>query len=244
MTIFLTPDNERSFSALIDRVILETGRIGSLLSVAGWANQVIRECQALGLFRRDRIEDQIVPTGSPYIWYPPRYFRTFAQLRFATQDIVPTKLVAGMRTSDCPAYYYAADDYFVFAGYMSGEAINYLAYMWAKPLRYFARDGENTAALGGGPYTTREAFYNTDADTWYYWDGTQYMSSLGNTVLEALYRQNAMNWLVDEWFELIKEGTKAKVWNSFGDARATAAYASYKAQQTLMRNTVGFEQEA
>jgi hypothetical protein len=67
--------------------------------------------------------------------------------------------------------------------------------------------------------------------------GDAYVTTLSNTVEEALRRDNALNWLVMDWFEVILEGTKTKLFKQYGDERQVASYALYKQGQAVLRNT-------
>ena len=42
---FRTPDNELSFSGLIDKALIQTGRVAQFYQTTGYLNSVIRECQ-------------------------------------------------------------------------------------------------------------------------------------------------------------------------------------------------------
>lgn len=249
MTLFVTPENERSFSALVDRIMRETGHVSAFLSVAGWVNQTVRECQALGLFVRDLVEDVVtVPDANPRVWTRPQYFRSLKAFKFNTSGMKPVRIVPGMSLEEYSYWWYAADDYYVFGGMYTGEGLGVAAYYWAKPLRYYAKLGEAVPSSLGGPYAVRPAYFDIDTDAWMYLNdaGTAYVSTLGSgqEAVEALRRRNAMNWLIQDWWDMIKDGAKAKVFQSKGDPRSNAAFANYKNGQNLLRMTVGFEVEA
>ena len=243
---FLTPANERSFSALVDRIVLETGRQQALLSVIGYVNLTVRECQTLGLFARDLLEEQVTATANPHIYTRPVNFRSLRAVRYDTLNYYPKMKRPGKTVADASAYFYAADNYYAFHGVMEGEVISLANYYWAKPLRYFGRLGTTTSGYQGGPYTNRPAYYDTDTDTWMYLNvgETAYTDDLGDDDEEELRQRNAMNWLIQDWWDMIAEGTKAKVFKGYKDDRAAAAYAAYSNDQDMFRNTVGIEAEA
>jgi hypothetical protein len=246
---FKTPQNERSFSALVDRVILETGRQSALLSVIQYVNLSVRECQTLGLFSRDLLEEQVTATANPHIYTRPRNYRSLRAVRYDTLDYYPKMRRPGRAVQNASAFYYAADDYYAFHGVQEGEVITMANYYWAKPLQYFGRLGTITTGYPGGPYDNRLAYYDISTDKWQYLNDTS-TAYVDEGVIadgedeEETRRLNATNWLVDDWWDMILAGAKAKLFKDFKDERATAAYAFYSQMQDMMRNTVGIEAEA
>lgn len=248
---FLTPQNERSFSALVDRVVKETGREQALLSVVGYANLTVRECQSLGLFARDLIEETIVATANPHIFTRPRgsvygSYRSLRAVKYATLSYYPKMVRPGRAIEGKTAYYYAADNYYAFHGVQVNEEIHQASYYWAKPLRYFGRLGTITTGYVGGPYTNRPAYLDIDTDTWMYLNvgETAYVDDLGDDDEEDLRQRNAMNWVLEDWWDVVAEGVKAKLFKAVKDERAGAAYAAFAESREILRNTVGIEAEA
>lgn len=247
---FQTPTNEKSFSALIDNVILASGKPQSLISIVGFANATIRECQALGLFARDMIEDSVVVpsdnTTSYYTWTrDTKTFRSLRTVKYLTAAVYPELILPGKKQDGRTWFYYAADDYFVFNGVAAGETIAFAKYYWAKRLAYYAQLGVTTTAFPGGPYATRPAYYDETLEAWQYLntDGNAYVSTTGDTAVDTARQLAAMNWLISDWYDVILSGTKAKIFNSSSDPRSAAEYSLYKQLQTSMRNTVGLEGE-
>lgn len=243
---FRTPINEKSFSGLIDAAVLVTGKPGSLISITQFANAVIRECQALGLFAQDMTEDTlVVPDGqsTTYTWNRPSFFRSLRTVKFQNANVFPKFIQPGRKQLDEEFFYYAADNYFVFSGAKAGENINYALYKWSTPLAYYAQNGVVTTAFPGGPYDVRPAYFDIAEDKWQYWTGTAYADTTGVPATDAAYELLSMNWLVDQWYDLILAGTKAKMFTSGGDPRAPAAFSDYKNMQKLLQNTSSYESE-
>lgn len=249
---FQTPQNEKSFSGLIDQVLLDTGRTAAMLSAIQYANATIRECHALGLFYSDLIEDQIILTGSPFIWTRPFKFRKLrtAQIdeyKNFEPDFGYMKMKLPGRQQGCEdRYYYAADDYFVFVGGTSGFHLNTATYYWPKSFQYYSRLGATGVAnYPGSGYTTRPAYYDKIAEEWMYLNlvGTAYVNTLGDPTEEEIRRNNAMGWMTRQWYELIQEGTKNKIFNLFGDSRAGPTFSMYKSMQGDLKSSVQFESE-
>lgn len=242
---FLNPQNEKSFSAIVDGVVLETGRPDNFLTALQFVNLTIRECQSMGLFPQDRIEDQIVVDAIPFIWTRPPYFRSLGAVKYGC-GVYPKFRVPGSSQQDECYYYYAADDYFVFTGVTVGDKLNLMMYMHSKPLMYYSRLGVDTTAFFGGPYATRLAYFDIATDLWMYLNGTSdgYVATTGDVNVDAARRKLSGNWLTKDWTDLISNGAKAKVFAQFGDTdRANRAYAAYKTTQKLLSVTGGFEAE-
>lgn len=243
---FQTPINEKSFSSLIDAAVLATGKPGSLISITQYANAVIRECQALGLFAQDMLENTLVVPDNQttvYTWTRPAFFRSLRTVKYAVANVYPKFIKPGRKALDEDFFYYAADQYFVFSGAKAGENINTATYYWSTPLAYYARNGVVTTSFPGGPYATRPAYYDIAAGVWYYWTGSVYALTTGVTATDTAYRLLTMNWLVDQWWDLILAGTKAMQFNAAGDPRAGAQFSNYKNMQKLLQNTSSDETE-
>jgi len=248
---FLTLANERSFSSLIDRVVLETGKTSSLLSIVGYANMTIRECQTFGLFAQDLLEEDFTSDAQPYIWYRPNYFRSLQSAKYATQLKYPMLRRPGVgKNNDDPIFFYAADNYYVFSGTLQSEVVHFANYYWQKPLVYYARLGAVTTGFPGGPYVARPAYFDLLTDTWMYLNiaGDAYVADTPPVVYTAdqqlTKRKNTANWIILDWFDMVTEGAKAKILKQFGDERAPAAYSLYKQFQKTFLMSSGFEAEA
>lgn len=248
---FQTPQNERSFSGLIDQVLLDTGRPASLLSAIQYANATIRECHALGLFHSDLLESyRPVIDASPFVFTKPtvdtRKFRKIRTMQFASSLIYPQLKLPGRQLADFDEYYYAADDYFVVVGGIIGEYLNTAIYFWPKSFIYYPRLGAtNVPNYPGTNYTYRPAYHDTELDSWMYLlaDQSGYASTISDPTVEATRRLNATNWLQTEWYELVQEGTKNKIFNLFGDPRASSTFSLYKSMQKDLVTSVMFESE-
>lgn len=240
---FQTPANERSFSSLIDEAILVTGKPGSLISAVAAANLTVRECQSFGLFARDLIEEDITTDAEPYVWTRPAYFRSIRAVKYPCIGEHVSLALPGRIQKNLCHFFYAADDYYVFKGIGTGQVIKLANYYWRKPLVYYGRLGTSTVQYPGGPYASRPAYFDISTDLWMYLNaaGDAYVTTLSDPTEEALRRANATNWLVDDWRDLILSGTKAKLWNSGSDPRGVVEFSAYKQNQTLLRNTVGYE---
>lgn len=248
---YQTPANEKSFSGLVDAVIMATGKPGSLVNIVQYANTVVKECQSLGLFAQDMIEDAIdvaVTDNQPIIWNRPPLFRILRTVKYQNCGVYPKLMLPGRLQKDQKYYYYAADNYFVFKGtegQFVSDQIQYAMYRWQPALGYFNQLGVNSAIFPGGPYATRPAFYDLAAAKWQYLNATNdgYVDTTGDPAVDAQRQAVSMNWLIDQWWELILSGTKSKVFAASGDPRGAAEYSIYNQLKATMKNTVQYEGE-
>lgn len=242
---FVTPDNEQSFSSIVDDVIVTTGRAAAIRSIISAANLTVRECQTFGLFARDLLEETFVGDVVPFIWTRPNYFRSVRTAKYMTSCEFPKLLLPGKYQDGQSYYYYAADDYYAFVGLQVGETLAMANYYWQKALIYYSRLSQVTTTWAGGPYATRPAYFDQAVEQWMYLNGTNngYVSILGDPVEEALRRKNTTNWIITDWRDMVLSGTKAKIFKSFGDDRQVAEYSFYKQTQKLFAQTVGVEGE-
>lgn len=246
---FQTPDNERSFSSLVDQVIIETGQTAALRAVVQAANLTIRECQAVGLFAPDLLEEQVVTIAQPHIYFVLPNLRRLRTAYYVTAAVYPKLILPGRKmkldSMQEDYYFYRAQNYYAFMGAAVGETINIANYYWAQRLVYYARVGAPSNSYPGAPYSLRPAYWDDVQQAWLYLQANNVDYALTTTDLDGgIARQNAaMNWILFEWFDMISDGTKAKIFNLKGDARATASYAQYKANQETLRRSKSFEAE-
>lgn len=250
---FETPEEQCSFSALVDAAIIETGGASGIAKVTQYANQVIRECQQAGLFQHDSEELAVIATANPYLWETPPYFRVMRgvqypdQIDFDGKLVVPDFIQPGKAQRGKRHLYYATNGSFVFGGISVGERINLAYYLWSKRFLYYARpeaaDRLKTAHLLSNP-KLRQAYFNIEEGAWYYLsaNNADYVLTLNNPALEALYRTNSMQWLVRDHWDLVLNGTISKVFTKRGDpAKSAPYYSQYQQAKTALAQTSGLE---
>jgi hypothetical protein len=249
-TPFKTPPNELSFSGLIDAAIMATGKPNLLTNAVSYANAVVRECQALGLFARDMIEDALlVPSdqdpNSAYVWTRPPLFRSLRAVKYISADVYPKLALPGRIQRNTRHYFYAADNYFTFKGACAGETIATATYYWSRRLGYYGALNVSTANFPGGPYDIRPAFYDTDEQKWQYLNTaeTAYVDTTGDPVVDAARQLIVSNWLVQDWYDLILSGTINKILTRGGDPRSGAEFSNYTRMQAVMKSSTAYESE-
>lgn len=230
--LYKTPEEEMSFSALIDQALRITGRVTALEQAVSYGNAVFRECQGLGLFDDDALEESYVTDAEPYIFTPTRLHRRIWTAHYVERDIYPRFIRPGRKQNDVvDNFYYKANSYFAFRGIREGETLNLFNYYWLPSLRYYRRL-EDTSSINAD-YDIRPAYYNPFTDTWSYYDTTTgtYIDTLGTDALNEAAQGKSLNWLVTKWYDLVLEGVKGKLWTAVNDDRGKTSFSLYKSYQ-------------
>jgi len=218
-----------TFTAAIDTVIARSGRPDRRADIISHARLTMRECQVLAWFERDLIEDQLAATADPFIWEFPQTFRQMRTVQYPGlfdpqgSPVYPEKINPGRKQRLERYYWYpTGGDSLVFYGHggsASGAANINIAY-WAyfNPLKYYA-SGE-----------TKPANYTIEDLAWTYPGG-----ATTDAEKEAA-RAKVTNWLLFDWFDIVIEGTLAKLYKMNDDPRAASTFGLYKSlQKDLLR---------
>lgn len=208
------------FSELVDEAALRAGRPDRKADIKSWANSTIRECVVLAYFARDMVEDTITADAAPYIWTKPNNFRLLRTAKYPS-GIYPKFAAPGKRQDSFDYFYYGGPTYFVFAGVDSGSEISVAYYAYPIRLKYY----------DGTTGNERPAIYDRETETWTYWNGTIYVSTLGSTALDEAAQTLVTNWILQDWYDLGLEGTMAKLFKSIDDKRAGSTFGLYKSFQ-------------
>lgn len=217
-----------TFSSLIDDAVLISGRgKPARPRLIRYARSSMREAQTLALFHNDRTEDTLTVDNSPFIWTKPNTFRIMETVKYPDNvypDFIPPGRLQRQPSDLGEDYYYAAQDYFAFAGLEITNTIDVSYFSWFAPLIYFdAKD--------------RPAIYDLETLAWTYRDNDgNFIAALATAVLEQAARDKVTNWLLFRWNELVSEGTLAKQFKILNDQRAGSTFALFKSfQKDLMR---------
>ena len=75
---------------------------------------------------------------------------------------------------------------------------------------------------------------------WQYLDANgDYIDTLGTTLLDEAARALVTNWLIFDWFDLVLEGTLAKIFKINADQRAVSTFALFKSfEKDLLKGEV------
>lgn len=207
-----------TFSALIDDAVARTGRRNLRNDIIAYARQSLRECQIIAEFNEDMTEDTITATADPHIWTKPQYFRKFRRqgVRFGIANlrgelIYPKQVQPSQRQQELDYYYYHGADYVVFKGVQAGVQIDVAYFSFFRKLPYYE-------------IAARPATFSLETETW------SYLTAVSDAEKEAA-RALVTNWLLFDWYDMILEGTVAKVLKAVGDPRAPSSFALFKSLQ-------------
>lgn len=210
-----------TFSQLIDETIAKAGRgLAARSSLVAYARSTMRECQLQAMFEKDRVEDQITATATPHIWTRPKSFRMMETVYYPAIGVFPHFKGPGRRQkSDHEYIYYAASNYYIFPDVENGDLIDLSYFNYFTPLVYFEQ-------------AERPARYFADLGEWQYLDGNgDYVLTLGTDALDEAARDLVSNWLLFDYYDVIVEGTLAKIFKTNADQRAVSSFALYKSYQ-------------
>ncbi len=213
-----------TFSQLIDEAIQLTGRgPAARPRLIAYSRSSMREAQVKALFHKDRNEDILTVDASPFIWTPPVTIRIVETVIFPNEvypDFITPSRKQRLPSSLGDAFYYAAQNYYVFSGVDINDAINISYFTYFSPLLYFT-------------IKERPARFDLETLTWEYLDNDgNHVSSLSTTALEQAARDKVTNWMIFNWFELILEGTLAKQFKIVKDERARTSFALFEKFKT------------
>lgn len=219
-------DQTFTLNAVVTEVMNRSGRRDRIYDIVSYVNQTLKECNSLAFFEKSTVEDQITAATDNYIWPKPRLFKEMRTVLYPLQ-IYPKYMVPGKVQYDQRYYYYYGPTYVVFAGTTAGELISINYFKHIQRLKYWNLDTENQPAYW-------DAVADNGVGAWYYWDGSAYVTTLGDDDLEEAARDAVSNWLLIDYYDSIIEGTLAKIYKSINDDRAAACYALYKQHQDII----------
>lgn len=256
------------FSELVDEAVSRSRRPDKQADITSYANQTLRELQSMknGAFTKDLVETSVqvaVTDTSPYIWSRPEHFRIMRAVAYksfmgAVGRVWPKFLRIGKRQDEHDYYYYAAADYFVFAG-VGGPTNNPNAGAIAQfgpitiELAYYAKFRRYQYYNIG----LRPAVYSRDLETWSFNlinipttppDIGDVPSLLPPNNTFNTQQQYAIylvtNWLLKDYYDTVLEGTLAKLFKAVGDARAGSSFALFKSMEDNLVADEAFESMA
>lgn len=206
------------FSELVDEVMAETKRAVDKPQIMSFVNATIRECQTVNgvLFEKDMIED-IATTGSanPYLWTRPARFRKMQAVQYSASTAFPKFVMPGVKITEQGCYWYAASNYMAFFGAGSLAEIRLAYFIYSRRLSYYDAG-------------SRPAVFDRETEQWSY--AAEYVTDDE----KALARDLSAHWLLESWYDCIKEGTVAKILKRANDQNTNQSFAAYKSFQALL----------
>jgi hypothetical protein len=210
----------KTFSGAVDEAINRSGRRDRTADIVSYVRSTLRECTVLkgNIFKSDHRELSLTVDASPFIWNLPTEFRQLLIVEYPYWTsrgdvIVPDEVPLGHRRDPSGYWFYRTIDSLVFNGIAVGDStkIAYASYQKAVPYYEVAN---------------RPARFDLETDSWIY-----HANYTGSDTLNETARGLVTNWLLFRWFDLIVEGTLAKLYKTVGDPRSTSSYALYKQYQ-------------
>lgn len=218
-----------TFSSVVDEVVSRTGRGDRLQNIADYVNNTISETSTLEFFRKDLVEDQIEPDGSdPFYWEYPFNFRMLLAVRGSDglflRAFKPGPMQQG-EDAQVRGFWYQAGNYVAFGG-------RYIAQWSTLDLAYYTYP----ARLAYYAEAARPARFDLETLSW------TYLTAVTDEEKETA-RGLVTNWMIyGTWYDMVIEGTLAKLWKNLKDDRAVPTYSNYKQMQTSLRNNEPHDQ--
>lgn len=210
-----------TFSALVDDAISRSKRKDRTADIVSYARSTMRECQVLAFFEQDMIEDSLTVDQLPFQWSRPFRLRTI--LAAKPQEVFSRRdkkrwfknRPPGQMVRDLDYYMYLSGDTYIFTGteLATADVIDIAYFTYARKFVYYAT-------------ADRPASFDDETEAWTYhadYDDT--------TTTQATARELVTNWLLRQWYDLLLEGTLAKIFKQVGDERSRTAFSLYKSQQ-------------
>lgn len=177
----------------------------------------------LDFFDQSLVEIEITVDAVPFIWDRPRNLRSILAIRTPYFDrrnkpIFAKERKPGMEVADDEFYFYLSGNSYAFNGLAVGDTLQMAYYEYSVPLNYYA------------DVTERPARFDLETGVW---DYHQAYEASDETKLNA--EVLVSNWLLFFWYELIAEGTQAKLYKLVNDeARMRMSYALYNQDKKIL----------
>ena len=226
-----------TYSQLVDRAVSRLVRPDAQNNVEDFVNQTIRDAHSTPdnravLYPKNMVEDTLTTNvTSPYIWTPPVGFQKMLTVRYPgiltpkwPGGVYPEFKIPGKGQNNEDYYYYRAGAYYAFAGCgASGESIDVAYYSFPNRLKYYAE-------------AARPASYDL-ATGWSYLAAYD-VSDITRANAQAL----VANWLIQDWYDFVFEGTMSKMFKLLKDTeRAATHYSAYQQQRTQLFTSEAIE---
>lgn len=210
-----------TFSAIIDTVVQRSLRRDRINDIVSYARATLRECQVLAFFEQDMIEAELSVTSTPFLWERPIHLRTILAAKpkevFSRRgnELWFKNRPPGEKTQNEHYYLYLSGSSFVFTGtgLAIGDVIDVAYFNYSRRFPYY-------------PAGDRPATFDDETETWTYLPAYDVDDATRETA-----RNLVTNWLVFHWYDLILEGTLAKLYKIVNDERQRSTFALYKQQQ-------------
>ncbi len=209
------------FSEAVDLVVDRAGRRDLLLDIISLTNATIRELHSSHDFWMDMREDVITPASMDTVMWPrPCHFKKLRTAKYGS-NCWPDLIMPGARMKDRTEYYYGTGDCFAFIGH-KGTEIKLAYYVWSPHLKYY-KQGD------------RPAVYDRELCTW------KYLTPPVDVDAEEAAQARVSTWMLENWHEVIVQGTLSKLFTDMDDQRAPRVYALFEDMRKDIIRTHGDE---
>ena len=214
-----------TFSSAVDDCIARSGRPDRRADIVSYLRTTMRETQVKGFFGKDLVEDTIASVSAdPHIWARPAQFRQMITVKYPGlfdpqgKQVFAKFIEPGKLQLRHDEYYYNSGTSWVFTGMFGGggtisgsTTIDIAYYSYFAPLHYFVA-------------AERPAVFDDATLLW------TYLTAVTAAEQEAA-QAKVTNWLLSGWYDLVLEGTLAKVYKTANDLRSSTTFALYKQLQ-------------
>jgi hypothetical protein len=216
----------RTFSDVVDEVVTQSGRLDRRTAIIQYVNQTVREVELSKFFAKNLVELSLTTTAEPHIWSFPANFRRLQAVKYPQAlEQWPKFRTPGPAQRDLEYYYYSAGRYFMFEGLGIGDPIALAYHQFSNILGYYAATGN-----------VRPARWEEEGQDWSYLSSGSYVSTLGSTALDEAAQALVTNWVIYDHFQMVVEGTLAKLFKSIKDLeRSSLSYSLYKTLWDAMK---------
>lgn len=212
-----------TFSSLVDTVVLRSARKDRISDIVSYCRSTIRECTVLALFDQALVEEQITVTAVPHIYERSQTMRTMLSIKYPYftrqgKPVYPKHKRPGTVNTTDQYYFYVSGNSYIFAGVKVGDIIDLAYSSYAIRFPYYANVAE------------RPATFDDETQLWTYLDAYD-----DTAELQEEARNKVSNWLLFYWFDLILEGSLAKLFKATNSERSKASFGLYKSMQNDLK---------
>lgn len=217
------------FSELVDICVGRAGRPEKEADVIAFAAQTIRELESKNHLKKNLEEDTLNTTSHPYIWARPNRMQKLRTAKYSSNGKYARFAQPGAILENLTYYFYMTTTSIIFNGHDTIDTIDVAYYQFRKKLQYYS--------LGA-----REAVYDFEDETWSFplqvaeraalvaaggTDADLAALDATHSAAQAGHIANASNWILFDWYELVQEGTLAKLFKLIDDEKRAATHFSF-----------------
>lgn len=199
------------FSETVDIVVSRSGQAARKADIIAYCNERLRLLSVERRWHRSLIEDEITMTTNPFNWTYPLLLTHLKAVRYKEIDEWPTFRRPHVSQKRLANFYYAASDYFTFAGDFNVNSTLDVAYYTMSPYYRYVEPAD------------RDAVYDQVAGTWSY-----AVTTSGIAADELAARQVAGDhWLLLLWSKVVINGALNDIFMDIQNDGAKQAFSRW-----------------